>query len=248
MWAGLGGEGHCVPEERSQTLSVHEGKHTTSEWPWGVVSQLGWLGFSRDLVLVHGIYLNRLMEQFVLTQVGGAVSSRYPCMMAPQLGVSLSLRCGDSMEPGKLKLQTPTWGSSVRDVSQYQMPTHGDPQTWERLPAPNICTTITRLMALLHFHISSPEPGVFLSPRQPKSRAGMVIPESGCASVRLWKASGAIWVLAALGLATPGRHLVSPASSPGSGCSLCWLMLGDAFFGGSQLFTRKNTFVSSFPL
>lgn len=83
MWAGLGREGHCVPEERGQTLSVHEGKHMASEWPWGLVFQLDWLGFSRELVLVHGIYLNRTQGQFVLTQVSGAVSSRCPCTVAP---------------------------------------------------------------------------------------------------------------------------------------------------------------------
>lgn len=67
-----------------------------------------------------------------------------------------------------------------------------------------------------------------------------MIPELGCVSCGAWKASSAIWVLAALSLAAPGRHLVSPAPSPGSLCSQNWLILGDSFSGGSQLFSKKD--------
>lgn len=42
-------------QKNGQTLAVPEGKHSASSWPLGLISQLGWLGFSRALVLVHGL-------------------------------------------------------------------------------------------------------------------------------------------------------------------------------------------------
>lgn len=68
-----------------------------------------------------------------------------------------------------------------------------------------------------------------------------MIPELGCDSPSLWKASSAISV--------PG----SPLAPPCVLCPFSWLgvlselILGDAFFGGSQLLTKKKTSVSSFP-
>lgn len=168
--------------------------------------------------------------------------------MAPRLGMSLSPRCDGSMEPGKLKLQTPIWGNSRSGMCPSTRYQHTVIPRLGSASQPQYLNSNQWGHGSLAFPHSSPKPGVFLSSRQPKHgvvcRAGTVILELGCVcsdSGRQAVPSGCRMPLAG-----------SPWAPPCVPCPFCLCMLSQlahaprCIFGGNQLSTNKKTSMSSF--
>lgn len=84
MWAGLGGEGHCVFHKREvkPRLYTRAGtKHQSGHGHW-FLSWTG-LGLAGTWSLCMALTCTGPREQFVLTQVCGAVSSGCSGTVAP---------------------------------------------------------------------------------------------------------------------------------------------------------------------